>query len=40
VLINGEIVGKEMREEVKRYKERKKSHLIINEYINRELKKI
>ncbi|MBC8520970.1 MAG: hypothetical protein H8D26_03125 [Methanomicrobia archaeon] len=40
VLSDEQIVRKEMRNEVDKFKERKKSHLIINEYINRELKKI
>ena len=40
VLSDGQILGKELNETTKKFYKRKKSHLIITEYINQELKKI
>ncbi|KPV63273.1 MAG: putative transposase DNA-binding domain protein [Candidatus Bathyarchaeota archaeon BA1] len=40
VLSDGQIVGKELKAEIKRFYGRKKGHLIIKEFINRESKKI
>lgn len=40
VLSDGQIVGKKLKEEITKIHKRKKSHLIIAERINRELKKI
>ena len=40
VLSDGQIVGKDLKEEITKFYKRDKSHLIISELINRELKKI
>ena len=40
VLSNGQIVGKDLKGEITKFYKRKKSHLIISELINHELKKI
>ena len=40
VLSDGQIIGKDLRELIKKFYNRKKSHLIVKEYINKELKKI
>jgi len=39
-LSDGQIVGKELKSEIMKFYKRKRSHLIIKELINRELKKI
>jgi len=39
-LSNGQMVGKELKSEIMKFYKRKHSHLIIKEFINRELKKI
>ena len=40
VLSDGQVVGKDMKKEIERFYKRKRSHLIIKEAINRELKRI
>ncbi|MFX0090008.1 MAG: zinc ribbon domain-containing protein [Candidatus Hodarchaeota archaeon] len=40
VLSDGQVIGKGLNETTKRFHKRKKSHLVISEYINQELKEI
>lgn len=40
VLSDGQLIGNEFKDEIKKYYKRKKSHLIVREHINRELKDI